>query len=108
MSRIAPVAVGSLLRSGENIVHLWNDAGHLIRSLGEDHAPEVAVRALSFEPEGNYLAAVTNDGSIRLWNTDVGFIMMLLESHKGPVTGIEHSNDGRTMVSSSNDGSVRL
>ncbi|RPH30586.1 MAG: High-affnity carbon uptake protein Hat/HatR [Bacteroidales bacterium] len=63
---------------------------------------------LSYNPAKNTLVAGTNkQGTIYLWNLNTGEKQQL-RGHTGRITGIEFSNDGSMLASSSYDKSVRV
>jgi len=79
------------------------------------------IYALAYSPEGRYLAAagdygakfrdadgLSNAGMLRIWNLERQESFVVPAPHQKRVTGISFSNNGRYLVSSSNDGLVRL
>jgi WD40 repeat protein len=48
------------------------------------------------------------DDALRLWNLESGLELGRLEGHRDPVTDIDLSLDGHTLVSASHDGTVRV
>lgn len=65
------------------------------------------VNQVSFSPDGQRLASVSDDGSILLWQRDGGRIRQLI-GHRGRVTAIAFSPDGQLLVSASGDRTLRL
>jgi WD40 repeat protein len=96
--------------AGTNHVELWDVATVSRRTVFTlDPAPGPSV-ALS--PDGILLAATAGpddvDHAVRLWDTDTGELLGACEGHKQPVWAIAFAPDGRTLASSSDDGTVKL
>lgn len=93
----------------ENAVRLWNlrtknRSPLLLRS-------QEQVRALAFSREGNWLATVSYDREVCLWdirNLDARFGKVLLRGHRDRVTGVDFSYDDRWLGTVSLDGTLRL
>ena len=66
-----------------------------------------SIKQIAYSPNGMYLAAA---GSIGIWIYDMTTYreVALLTEYTGPISSISFSPDGRTIVSGSDDGSVRL
>ena len=47
------------------------------------------------------------DGTIRIWDMEIGDCVLLLTGHSGPITDLSASADGRILVSASADGTAR-
>lgn len=66
----------------------------------------------SFSPDGSLIAAahsgVYGDHAFRLWDVASGRILLEVTGHAGKVTGLSFSPDGRSIVSSSLDGTLIL
>ncbi|KAL2818955.1 hypothetical protein BJX63DRAFT_429025 [Aspergillus granulosus] len=67
-----------------------------------------SVRAVVLSPDGQTVASVSNDKTIRLWNAASGTQKRLLEGHQGSVLAVAFSPDGKTVASASNDETIRL
>ena len=65
---------------------------------------------INYNPQRQILAAGfgSNQGAIYQWDLKNGELKQSLRGHNGWITGIDFSNDGSMMASSSYDGSVRL
>ena len=69
---------------------------------------------LRFTPDGKLLIGTTHQaapekqGRIYVWNVNDGRLVQELAGHKGPINGLAVSDDGRTMITSSMDMSIRL
>ncbi|HEX6885802.1 MAG TPA: serine/threonine-protein kinase [Planctomycetota bacterium] len=67
-----------------------------------------SVRAVAIPPDGETIAAGSEDGSVRLWSAADGRELATLTGHAGPVTAVTFAPDGRHLASASEDDTVRL
>lgn len=76
--------------------------GKIIRTIELEDG--VSANALVFEPQGRYLLVGCGDNSIRIFNFLRGEeTRAFLDGHTGPITGIDITNDGEYIVTSSTD-----
>ncbi|KAK7703435.1 general transcription repressor [Diaporthe eres] len=68
----------------------------------------MCVKAVSFSPDGKYLATGGEDLLVRVWDIASCTIKKIFSGHEGGVYGLEFSRDGLTIVSNSSDRTVRL
>lgn len=92
-------------------INIWDiENSKLITQLTGGHVDMVL--ATTFHPLSNSIvASASADSSIRIWNTDTRISIMELRDHienMGPVNSICFHPDGKTLVSGSNDGIVRI
>jgi len=66
-----------------------------------------AYNSLAFSPNGELLAAASNDNTVHLWYKGRTYIGNL-SGHRGEVTSITFSNDGNILASGSADTTIRL
>ncbi|MGK7873602.1 MAG: AAA-like domain-containing protein [Xenococcaceae cyanobacterium] len=65
------------------------------------------VTSVSFSPNGKYIATVSEDGTVRLWNL-TGHQIAQFNAHRSFVTSISFSPDGEYIATASSDCSARL
>jgi WD40 repeat protein len=63
--------------------------------------------AVAFQPRGQFLATGHGDGSITLWDLARGRKQRTLKGHTGQVRSWKFTPDGKTLVSSAVDGTIR-
>ena len=67
------------------------------------------INDFSFSPDGKLLLGATEDGTLRIWDTDMGLTeVFVLQGHTGPVLKACFSPCGVFIASASCDGTVRL
>jgi len=94
---------GRLLASASDVILLHDPiTGGLIARL----SPEMGARSLAFNSTGTQLLAGMVDGSIRLWDTSSGDLLMNLYGHSDWVLDVNYSPGEDTMLSAAADGSV--
>jgi WD40 repeat protein len=84
----------------EAVIELWNPAtGEHIRTIGPIGNPDIPmrVRAISFSPDGRYLAAGLDDGTARVWETTTWLEIHTYYGNFGTVESVAFSPDGGTL-----------
>lgn len=66
------------------------------------------ITGLAFSPDGSVLASSSLDGTVRLWDVNVGAELNVLAGHTDRVMDVVFSPDGSRVVSGSWDGSAIL
>ncbi len=115
LARCALSSDGSLLAAAMGtFVQLWHVASGraIARLTGGDPSPE----QLRFDVNAGRLIATSRAGTVQIWNTNPPGLFgkkerapdLILEGHGGPVTSVEFSGDGQTVLTASADGTARL
>ena len=97
-------------------IYLWNTDATDVKATFK--ALDTSFYALAFSPNGRLLASGCSDGSVRLWNATaqkeglggkIGQYMptLKLKGHKEGVNILAFSPDGKTLLSGSEDGTIR-
>ncbi len=91
----------TLASSSKESVHSWNTQA------GEEHLRSVithtAILDVVFSPDGKTLATGNKDNTVSLWDAKTGKSLNTLIGHKGEVSNVAFSSDGKTLASSGNE-----
>jgi WD40 repeat protein len=66
------------------------------------------VTDVAFSPDGSLLASSSMDDEIRIWRTDDGHLVRVLQGHQNNVLSLEFSPDGDMLLSGSDDRTARI
>jgi WD40 repeat protein/DNA-binding SARP family transcriptional activator len=66
------------------------------------------VRDVTFSPDGEHVASASDDGTVRIWNSDTGRLERTFRGHGESVNTVAYSVDGRRLVSAGADATVRV
>jgi WD40 repeat protein/tetratricopeptide (TPR) repeat protein len=91
-------------RQGE--IKVWDLAKREVRFTFPGKYGGISWLALS--PDGKTLASAGMDRKVRLWETETGKSLAVLEGHADSVVGVAFTPDGKTLASSCKDGTIRL
>ena len=102
-------STGAIARTEQRSIIVSNRTGSAFRRL--DIAENVSITMLTFGAGERLLAAGTGDGRIflrRLTAEDINDGWSALHGHSSPIAGLQFSEDGERLISSSADGTVLL
>jgi YD repeat-containing protein len=66
------------------------------------------VRALSFSPDGQWLASASKDRTIRVWNPQTDETIQTLHGNQGGIEALACDGHGRLLAAASTDGTVTI
>jgi WD40 repeat protein len=93
--------------SGDATIALWETA-----SVGEPvsvlNGPASSVEAVAIDHDGRWLAAGSDDRSVKIWNLQTRDGERTLRNHSGSVSAVGFAPDGSTLAAGSADGGVRI
>lgn len=93
----------------DGTLRLWDVSTGLVM-LTLDTGSDSVIESLAFSPDGNLIASGDSFGDdlVRLWDTDSGELLRILEGHSAGVVETLFSPDGSLLVTGSYDGTLRL
>lgn len=65
------------------------------------------IYSMSFSPDGNQLASVAYDGSVKVWHTDGGELLTLV-GHTSHAYSLDFDKSGERLITCSNDGTIKV
>lgn len=109
--------------SEDGSIKLWDEKGQLVDSVSPE--PQDKILAVSFSPNGQFLASATENAQIQIWRVNQqklqpkqiisqGFGEMRFgkiiesEGHEGRVFDVEFTPDNQFLVSAGEDGKIKL
>lgn len=103
---------GRLLAAADNAgdVVVWDvDAlGQIVPETARKFVLGSRPRMVVMSPDGASVAAAAEDTAIHIWSIDGRRPKMVLKGHEGPVNAVRFSDDGKRLVSGSDDRTIRL
>lgn len=88
---------------GQLLVWEWQSETYVLKQQGHYNS----MRVVTYSPDGQNLATGGEDGKVKLWSTQSSFSYVTFSEHTAPITGLEFTQSGRAVISSSLDGTVR-
>jgi len=67
-----------------------------------------AVSAITFSPDGKFVASGSYDNTLKLWNAENGQLVRTFEGHGKGVLSVAFSPDGKSIASGSDDNTLKL
>ena len=89
----------------DNTVHLLDANTGTLKTTLKGHTG--GVTSIVYSPDGDMIATGSRDGTVRLWETDIGKHTATFTGHT-EVTSVVYSPDGCTLASRNTDGTVLL
>jgi WD40 repeat protein len=102
----APAASTPVIVTGSDtgIMQLWQPDGTLMSSIP---AHRQAIWEVSFSPDGETIATVSEDRTAKLWSPN-GKLQHTLTGHEAEIYSVAFSPDGQTVLTAGSDRTVRL
>ena len=88
---------------GQLLVWEWQSETYVMKQQGHGGA----MACIAYSPDGSLVATGGDDAKVKLWNTGSGFCFVTFAEHEAGVTGLAFTPNGKVVVSSSLDGTVR-
>lgn len=70
--------------------------------------PSASTWGLAWSPNGDRIAAASDDNLVRIWNVETGHMAMVLKGHTSGVKGVTWNSDGTKLATASLDKTVRI
>jgi WD40 repeat protein/serine/threonine protein kinase len=86
-------------------MNIWSATGKYLRTL-EGHTGDV--NDINISSNGHRLISVSEDQTIRVWDTRIGTCLKVLKGHSADIYGVTCSPDGQYLASGSGDNTLRL
>jgi periodic tryptophan protein 2 len=88
---------------GQLLVWEWQSESYVLKQQGH----YFDMNALSYSPDGQYIATGGDDGKVKVWNTTSGFCFVTFSDHSSAISAVEFAKQGQVLFSASLDGTVR-
>ncbi|KAG8703210.1 hypothetical protein FRC11_010899, partial [Ceratobasidium sp. 423] len=106
-ARFSPDSIRIAYRTETNLVVKDVQSGEEVFALPQEHTD--LVFSFEFSPDGSRIVSGSIDGSIRIWNTRTGQLLLgPVKWHTGSIGSVKFSPDGTRIVSGSNDKTIRV
>ena len=83
---------------------LWAQVPKLVLPIGHTSA----IQSVSFSPGGKLTATSAFDHTVKIWDTEKGFLLLNLLIHSEKVNTVSFSPDGKIILTASNDSTAKL
>ncbi len=105
-TRLASGSIGGIFdKSVRNSINVWNTRqGALLYRLNVG----AGATALTFSPDGKWVASGDEWGGAALWNISTGKLRERLNGHSQWISGLDFSSDGKTLATGSWDKKIKL
>ena len=113
-----------LSSSTDNTIRIWSaiDGEQLSVLSGHGGSPKTwtfpdgrvlsigrtAIDDAGFSPNGARVISASDDGTVRIWDSETGAVLAVLAAHDGPITSARFSSDGLKVVTTSSDLTARV
>lgn len=100
------VATGAGESSGQ--LHLWSPTtgAKILTFRGTTPEQPPRILSLNWSPDGSHFAAVSQNGTVGLWDPEQTEPIAVLPKNGAPVTAVTHAPDGSGVVTLERDGSL--
>uniref|UniRef100_A0A0B7A3F6 Small-subunit processome Utp12 domain-containing protein n=1 Tax=Arion vulgaris TaxID=1028688 RepID=A0A0B7A3F6_9EUPU len=88
---------------GQLLVWEWQSESYVLKQQG--HFNDMT--CVTYSPDGQNIVTGGGDGKVKVWNSMTGFCFVTFSEHAGEITGVKVTQNGKSVMSSSLDGTVR-
>jgi WD40 repeat protein len=93
--------------AAHDLLHVFETAGRRLERTIDSR--QDSIEAVSFSPDGRWLASAAHDGSARVFDVESGTLLAALNHAAGqPLRAIAFAPDGQSLVTAGDDGVARL
>lgn len=98
---------GQVIVGGNKKLEIYNFSG-IDNKIQMNGANQLKIARIAVNSKGYLLAAALDDNSIHIWNIESRVKIMRLTGHESSITDLHFTDDGKILISSSLDGTIRL
>ncbi|MEM8883915.1 MAG: serine/threonine-protein kinase [Planctomycetota bacterium] len=109
-----PGGAGALHRETRRVARVRRDGGLDLARTGEEEVQRLPgtlrepASAVSFSPDGRFVAAVTLSGRIEVWDVEQGSVVRAFDGQDVPLTAVDWATGDGRLLTGGLDGGVRL